>query len=107
MNRNPDRVFGHDATCGDQNTGFERMRHYSVTASLAVVIKVLIIKDLTYGEPGGTRTRDPVIKSHMLYQLSYRPKRVNCVTGLSQSNRHARRLHSFQPHSLYLVQTSP
>ena len=25
------------------------------------------------GEPGGTRTRDPVIKSHMLYQLSYRP----------------------------------
>jgi hypothetical protein len=27
------------------------------------------------GEPGGTRTRDPVIKSHMLYQLSYRPSR--------------------------------
>lgn len=23
-------------------------------------------------EPGGARTRDPVIKSHMLYQLSYR-----------------------------------
>src|SRR5579871_648842 len=23
-------------------------------------------------EPAGTRTRDPVIKSHMLYQLSYR-----------------------------------
>ena len=27
-------------------------------------------------EPAGTRTRDPVIKSHMLYQLSYRLKRV-------------------------------
>ena len=23
------------------------------------------------GEPGGTRTRDPMIKSHVLYQLSY------------------------------------
>jgi hypothetical protein len=29
------------------------------------------------GEPGGTRTRDPVIKSHMLYQLSYRPSEGN------------------------------
>ena len=28
---------------------------------------------LFYGEPGGTRTRDPLIKSQMLYQLSYRP----------------------------------
>src|ERR1039457_1541550 len=25
------------------------------------------------GEPGGTRTRDPVLKRHMLYHLSYRP----------------------------------
>jgi hypothetical protein len=25
------------------------------------------------GEPGGTRTRDHMIKSHVLYQLSYRP----------------------------------
>ena len=24
-------------------------------------------------EPAGARTQDPVIKSHMLYQLSYRP----------------------------------
>jgi hypothetical protein len=23
------------------------------------------------GEPGGTRTRDPMIKSHVLYRLSY------------------------------------
>lgn len=23
------------------------------------------------GEPGGTRTHDPMIKSHVLYQLSY------------------------------------
>jgi hypothetical protein len=28
------------------------------------------------GEPGGTRTRDPLIKSQMLYRLSYRPLRV-------------------------------
>src|SRR5215469_15589741 len=27
-----------------------------------------------FGEPGGTRTRDPVLKRHMLYHLSYRPK---------------------------------
>ena len=24
-----------------------------------------------YGEPGGIRTRDPLIKSQVLYQLSY------------------------------------
>ena len=34
---------------------------------------LLILKDL-FGEPGGTRTRDPVLKRHMLYHLSYRPK---------------------------------
>ena len=28
---------------------------------------------MVFGEPGGTRTRDPLIKSQMLYQLSYRP----------------------------------
>ena len=28
-----------------------------------------------HGEPAGTRTRDHRIKSAMLYQLSYRPKR--------------------------------
>src|ERR1035437_5212794 len=36
--------------------------------------KYMILNYLT-GEPGGTRTRDPVIKSHMLYQLSYRPSK--------------------------------
>ena len=25
------------------------------------------------GEPGGTRTRDPLLKRQMLYRLSYRP----------------------------------
>ena len=35
-------------------------------------ILLLILKEL-FGEPGGTRTRDPLIKSQMLYQLSYRP----------------------------------
>ncbi len=25
-----------------------------------------------FGEPAGTRTQDPVIKSHVLYRLSYR-----------------------------------
>jgi hypothetical protein len=44
----------------------------------------------------------------MLYQLSYRPtKGVIRVTGLSQFNRHARPVHTFEPHSLYLIQTSP
>ena len=33
-----------------------------------------------FGEPGGTRTRDPLIKSQMLYQLSYRPFMV-CTAG--------------------------
>jgi hypothetical protein len=26
-----------------------------------------------FGEPGGTRTRDPLLKRQMLYRLSYRP----------------------------------
>jgi hypothetical protein len=37
------------------------------------------------GEPGGIRTRDPVLKRHMLYLLSYRPwlvaKRWKNATG--------------------------
>jgi hypothetical protein len=45
------------------------------------------------GEPGGTRTRDPMIKSHVLYRLSYglvregqcasaaRKRRALCVGG--------------------------
>src|ERR1051326_2138635 len=32
----------------------------------------MILKDL-FGEPGGTRTRDPLLKRQMLYRLSYRP----------------------------------
>jgi hypothetical protein len=32
------------------------------------------------GEPGGTRTRDPLIKSQMLYQLSYRPLENQLLT---------------------------
>ncbi len=44
-------------------------RHCFLLSSLFPSSSVL---DL-HGEPGGTRTRDPVIKSHMLYQLSYRP----------------------------------
>ena len=30
-------------------------------------------KSFVFGEPGGARTRDPVLKRHMLYHLSYRP----------------------------------
>jgi hypothetical protein len=28
------------------------------------------------GEPGGTRTRDPLLKRQMLYRLSYRPWQI-------------------------------
>ena len=40
------------------------------------------------GEPAGTRTRDPLIKSQMLYRLSYRPLRVhrNTEPSLAQMN---------------------
>jgi hypothetical protein len=34
--------------------------------------KALIGESLS-GEPGGTRTRDPLLKRQMLYRLSYRP----------------------------------
>jgi hypothetical protein len=30
-----------------------------------------IVEIHQYGEPAGTRTQDPVIKSHVLYRLSY------------------------------------
>src|SRR5262249_13654554 len=36
-----------------------------------------------YGEPGGTRTHDHLIKSHVLYHLSYRLIRA-CVEARSQ-----------------------
>ena len=31
-------------------------------------------RSFIFGEPGGARTRDPLIKSQMLYRLSYRSK---------------------------------
>ena len=31
------------------------------------------------GEPVGIRTRDLLIKSQLLYQLSYRPTQVGCI----------------------------
>ncbi len=34
-------------------------------------------EDDANGEPGGARTRDHMIKSHVLYQLSYRP--IRCL----------------------------
>gem|GEM_PF-3023176 len=35
-----------------------------------------------FGEPGGTRTRDPVLKRHMLYHLSYRPNWREMTAGV-------------------------
>ena len=40
------------------------------TAALIVLAMLCQAIDLD-GEPGGTRTRDPMIKSHVLYRLSY------------------------------------
>lgn len=52
------------------------------------------------GEPGGTRTHDHMIKSHVLYQLSYRPapletksqgtigKGISFVKGQDHSEHH-------------------
>lgn len=39
------------------------------TCECARLIRLRVLN----GEPGGTRTRDPLIKSQMLYRLSYRP----------------------------------
>src|SRR5690348_2237836 len=33
----------------------------------------LLKRRINFGEPGGTRTRDPLLKRQMLYRLSYRP----------------------------------
>ena len=45
----------------------------------------LILEPLfSSGEPGGTRTRDPVLKRHMLYHLSYRPK-LWCINELRKA----------------------
>ena len=35
--------------------------------------KLLIKRSFPIGEPGGIRTHDPLIKSQMLYRLSYGP----------------------------------
>ena len=55
-NCNPEHVFEHDATCGDHTTGFERMRHHSVTASLAVSVNYLILRYLTLVSRAGLGT---------------------------------------------------
>ena len=44
-----------------------RLDFPSIIASLATANSLLF----SSGEPGGTRTRDPMIKSHVLYRLSY------------------------------------
>jgi hypothetical protein len=39
-----------------------------------------------FGEPSGTRTRDPVIKSHMLYRpelTAHKTQRASIITGYS------------------------
>src|SRR5207237_10463285 len=52
-----------------------RMWAFSITDDRAVACKLLQIS----GEPSRTRTCDPLVKSQLLYQLSYRP------TNLKQS----------------------
>ena len=42
---------------------------------------------LIFGEPGGTRTRDPMIKSHVLYRLSYGLVRNEVDDGRARSDR--------------------
>jgi hypothetical protein len=43
----------------------------------------LKIAGLYIGGPAGVRTRDPLIKSQMLYRLSYRPKKGTVAGGHS------------------------
>ena len=50
-------------------------------AGLQPELLAAIVIDSKTGEPGGTRTRDPVLKRHMLYHLSYRPN-LWCVNDL-------------------------
>src|SRR5690242_6939756 len=45
---------------------------------------------LQVGEPGGTRTRDPMIKSHVLYRLSYGLVRCATMRGETSCGRIAR-----------------
>ncbi len=39
----------------------------------ALTSEIVVENKGNFGEPGGTRTRDPMLKRHMLYRLSYRP----------------------------------
>jgi hypothetical protein len=45
-------------------------RHNADTGLFAKTSKIQIMPDF-HGERGGTRTLDPMIKSHVLYHLSY------------------------------------
>src|ERR1035437_7239352 len=56
----------------------------------ALVCKPSSWRRFRTGEPGGTRTRDPVLKRHMLYHLSYRPVVAAWTTLIAQSTRPAR-----------------
>src|SRR5258708_31685869 len=78
--RSPERVFGHDAKCADHTTGFERMRHHSVTASLAVVINLLILKDLTLVSRAGLEYVDAV-ENRQLIDSTIRGMFMICPTG--------------------------
>ncbi len=35
------------------------------------IVEIIVKSLFLFGEPAGTRTQDPVIKSHVLYRLSY------------------------------------
>ncbi|CAI8723570.1 hypothetical protein EMIT0P228_110200 [Pseudomonas brassicacearum] len=49
------------------------------------------------GSTTWTRTRDPVINSHLLYQLSYRGMARMLLIGKEKSSVHCRTAHSWCP----------
>src|SRR5271163_3807608 len=54
----------------DQRTALASILVVAVRHEMRSIIKRRQAID-TYGEPGGIRTHDPMIKSHVLYRLSY------------------------------------
>jgi hypothetical protein len=66
----PDHQQEHDDPKRDQWTALIWVLIVVVRHAMLSIIKLRQAIDIS-GEPGGIRTHDPMIKSHVLYQLSY------------------------------------
>ena len=64
----------------------------SLTAETKKASLALAFFFTSFGSTTWTRTRDPVINSHLLYQLSYRGMRAILLIGKGKSSGHIKKV---------------